>query len=1077
MWPIKEIIFNRLCVGTSHALSLPRERTTATQVNLIRIFVNHRLAANLALVLMVLAGIWAISRLNVGLNPVQPHRFADVSITWRGASAEDVEKLVTVPLEQQIKTLPGVETVWSMTRDNASFVEVRAEKGADINDLVDAMKQRIAQIRSFPPEIEPPNVYVFRARDLVAAVLVTGAGSLDELIPLAKEMENELLSRGMDAVEFNGLPTEEIAIQVETRTLLELGLSFDELGRQLAVLSTDAPGGRIGDGEVSRQLRSLDQRRDASAFAELPIHTGAGELVRLGDIATVERRALVDHPYMTVQGQPAIALFVRRDRDTHALEAARNLTSYLDAKAATLPEGVETSLFLEAWRFIQDELTLILGNGLMGLVLVVGALFLFLRLAPAFWVMVGIPATFLAALFGLYYLGASINAISLIGFVMALGIVVDDAIVVGEEAVTQFDAGASPADAATTGAKRMLAPVIASSLTTLCAFTPLVVSDDVPLVEIAIVMLVVISASLVECFLVLPGHLRHAFERVGRRQPRRWRARFTAAFESFRDNRFLPVVRFSMANRGAVVAASLGAFIVVLLVPMNGWIKTEMNLNVDFEEVRADVRFVPGTAEADKTAFMAGLERALLATDAELGGENLINQVTMRNSARINNEFRSGPQYASIRVELTSPERRDVSADGFAVEWLSQVDRSASVDAIAIARVSDWGADFSILLKGSDAATLKRAGDEVIARLVTLAGVSNLRDNLPWGDDQWVLSLTTAGRALGLSTADLGRQLRAAYDGQRIQIFQDRTVELEARLILPERERGDLAAIGQFPIKVPGGEMVPLATVADIEASRGIDVIRHHDGERTLTIRGDVDHAVISGGEVVGYFHEHIRDDVVQKHGVSTGLDELSQAEDQLLSDMLIQFIVALGLIYVVLAWVFASWSWPFAVMAAIPFGITGALLGHIVLGLHINPMSLLGMFALTGIIVNDSIILLSTYHRFLTEGRPPAQAIEDAVRRRFRPVVLTSITTMAGLLPLMFEQAPIAAMFKPLAAAICFGLLYGTLLVLIVIPVLLAMIVSGGERVARWRRSVAGFGSAIGVPTGFQPSPRRANT
>ena len=1033
-------------------------------MNLIRIFVNHRLAANLGMVLMVLAGVWAISRLNVGLNPVQPQRFADVSIGWRGASAEDVERLVTTPLEQQLKTVPGVETVWSVTRDTASFVQIRVEPGADINETVDAMKQRVSQVRSFPAEIEPPNVYVFRNRELVAAVLVTGPGSLDELIPLAKQMQNELLGRGMDSVEFTGLPVEEIAIQVDTRTLLELGLSFDELGRQLTGLSTDAPGGRIGDGEVSRQLRSLDQRRDATAFEDLPVYTGDGGLVRLGDIARVERRPVVDQPYLTVGGKPAIALFVRRDMTTHSLDAAKDLNAYLEAKQPTLPEGVTLNLFLEAWRFIKDELTLIVGNGLLGLVLVIGALFLFLRLAPAFWVMMGIPATFLASLFAFYYLGGTINGVSLIGFIMALGIVVDDAIVVGEEAVTQFDAGASPAEAATTGARRMLAPVIASSLTTLCAFTPLVVSDEAPLVEIAMVMLVVISASLIECFLILPGHLRHAFDHVGRRPMRAWRKRFNAAFESFRDQRFLPLVRLSLENRGAVLTAAAGMFVVVALVPVTGWIKTEMNLNLDFEEIRADVRFVPGSSSGDKEDFIAELEGKLLATDAALGGGHLVNHVTMRNTASINNENKTGPQYSSLRVELTSPEQRDFSADEFSADWLARVDRSERRRLAQHREGAGLGLRLLDPAQGQrrDDAEVMRAGDEVMASLVTLAGVSNLRDNLPWGDDQWVLSLTTAGRSLGLSTSDLGMQLRAAYDGRRIQIFQDQDIELEVRLILPEAERTDLAAIGQFPIKAPDGGMVPLSTVAGIEASRGIDAVRHHNGQRTLTIRGDVDHAVISGGEVVAYFNENIRDAVIEKYGVTTGLDELSQAEDELLGDMLLQFGIALALIYVVLAWVFASWSWPFAVMAAIPLGLTGALLGHIVLGLHINPMSLLGMFALTGIIVNDSIILLSTYRRFVAEGTAPAQAIEDAVRRRFRPVILTSLTTMAGLLPLMFEQAPIAAMFKPLAAAICFGLLYGTLLVLIVIPVLLAMIVRGGERVARWRGLLAGFSSTL---------------
>ena len=1037
-------------------------------MKLIRIFVEHRLAANLGMVLMALAGVWAISKLNVQLNPDSPRPYVNTEIAWRGASAEDVEKLVTTPLEHQLKTIPEAKRIYSVTRDGYSFVQVEIEAKADIGDAVDRIKQQVSQIRSFPAQIEPPAVYEVRRSDLVAAVLITGAGSLDELIPLARQMQNEMLGRGLDIVEFSGMPTQEIAIQVDGRTLFELGLTFDELGAQLSALSTDAPGGTIGSGAFARQLRSLGQRRDVGQFEDLPIHTASGALVRLGDIATVEHRPLVDQPHMMVRGQPAIALFVRRDSDTDSLAAANNLESYLQAKRPTLPEGVGLNVFLEAWKFIRDELTLIVGNGLTGLALVIVALVIFLRTLPAFWVTMGIPITFLASLLGFYYLGGSINAISLIGFIMALGIVVDDAIVVSEESLTQFDAGKSPADAAFGGAKRMLAPVVASSLTTLCAFTPMVALGDAAIVEIAIIMLVVISASLVECFLILPGHLRHAFERAARTRPKRWRwpsigrQRFNAAFERFREQRFRPMVGLAMAHRGIVVSASLGLFVVMLLVWATGWIKMELNLDLDFEEVRADVRFVSGAKLEQKQAFLAHLEETLAQADSDHGGGTLINHLTMANAATINNEYKTGVQFASLRAELTSPEKRDIGADEFATEWLNHVQRSPVVDALAIAPVSDWSSDFSILLKGSDAATLKRAADDAIGELATLNGVSNLRDNLPWGKDQWLFSLTTAGRSLGLSTGDLGRQLRSAYDGRRIQIFQDAENELEVRLMLPERERTDLGALSQFPVKTPTGEMLPLATVADIEARRGIDAIRHADTQRTLTIRGDVDFGTITGREVVQYFNDNIRDRLAQQYQIDTGLDELSLAEDQAADDFLIQFPLALALIYIVLAWVFASWSWPLAVMAAIPLGLTGALMGHLLLGLHINPMSLLGLFTLTGIIVNDSIILVSTYKRLVAEGRPPKQAIEDAACLRLRPVILTSVTTMAGLIPLILEQTPIGAMFKPLAVAICFGLLYGTVLVLVVIPVLLSMVIAGGDRVsALWGRLVGNFSPA----------------
>ena len=1019
-------------------------------MKLIRTFVEHRLAANLGMVLMILAGVWAITQITVRLNPVQPMPWIHTDIVWRGASAEDVEKLVTAPLEQQLKNVPDVKTVRSVTRDATTQVRVELEPEADIQEAVDRVKQRIAQLRSLPSEIEPPVIYSLRQRDLVAAVLVTGTGSVEELIALARDMENDLLTGGADHVEFMGLPVQEIAIQVDTRTLFELGITFEELGARLSMLSMDAPAGTAGRGQLARQLRSLDQRRASAEFEELPVTTADGSLVRLGDIARVERRPLVDHPQLSVGGAPAIALFVRRDLETDSLTAARSLNAYLDALRPTLPDGVNVTLFLEAWQFIRDELRLILWNGVTGLVLVIGALMVFLRLLPAFWVTVGIPVTFMAALLGFYYLGGTINAISLIGLVMALGIVVDDAIVVGEEALTQFDAGKSPAEAATAGATRMFAPVIASSLTTLCAFSVLLSADEAPITEIAIIMLVVIAASLVECFLILPGHLRHAFERVQRRPPSRARQRFDAAFSRLREHRFRPLVRLAMEHRGTVVSAAFGVFIVMLFAWTTGWIKTQMGLSLDFEQIRADIRFVPGVAEGDKAAFLAHLEETLAATDDDHGGGNLVAHIVVANHAILDGESKAGPQFASVQVEMTSPERRDLSADAFAAAWRERVQRSPSVDALGIARERSWFSDFSILIKGTDVETLKQAGDEAIRELVTLDGVSNLRDDLPYGKDQWLLSLNTSGRALGLSTGELGRQLRAAYDGRRIQIFQDGDNELEVRLLLPEEERTDLRRIQQFPIKAPGGEMLPLAAVADLSVRRGIDAIHHHDMERTLHVRGDVDLGRITGREVVAYFDANIRDRLVERYGVSTGLDEISLAEQEALGDGMLQFLLALALIYVVLAWVFASWTWPLAVMSAIPLGLTGALIGHAVMGLHINPMSLLGLFTLTGIIVNDSIILLSAYQRLVAEGVPPRQAIEDAACSRLRPVLLTSVTTVAGLFPLMLEQAPIAAMFTPLAAAICFGLLYGTLLVLLVIPVMLSLIIEGTERLAR---------------------------
>lgn len=1016
-------------------------------MNLINLFASHRLAASLTMIVMVLAGFLAIKSLNIGLNPTMDPDRVSVTVIWRGASAEDVEKLITTPLEQQLRSLPDVKTIRSTTRDTSAYVQVQVEQGADIQRSIDEIKQRISQIQSFPVEIEPPIVQLEEYKDLVATVLVTGSGDANELLPMVHDMEKELLSRGADIVQLQAVPKQEIAIQVSSQTLFDLGLSYTDLSRELSQLSQDAPGGTVGSGQMSRQLRSLDQRRDADEFNSLPIMTTAGgSLVRLGDIATIEKRGVIDQWYATVGGNPAIQMRVQMNSGSDAIASAELLHAWVDDTRQDLPEGVSLTLFVEAWTFIQDELNLIRDNGLTGLVLVILALLVFLQFRVAFWVMVGMPVTFLAALLGFYYFGGSLNAISLIAIVMALGIVVDDAIVVGEEAVTQFNSGKSPSEAATLGANRMFLPVMASSLTTLCAFFPLLMSDMGPIIEIPLMMLCVIGASLVECFLVLPGHLRGAFEKSQGKPQSRFHAWFNAHFDDFRENTFRRVVRGAMTNRRVVISGAFFLFLISLTMWTTGWIKTNMNLNINFEQINADIQFVAGANEEDKSRFLAHLEETLQAADDEFGGDNIVTFITNYNMARINNEQKAGSQYANLWLEMISPEQRDISADEFANAWLDRVESSYVVDSLTIKKQSNWWGDFSILLKGDDAAVLKEAASEVIAELSSLDGVTNIHDNLPYGKDQWIFQLTTEGRALGLTTAEVGRQLRAAYDGARIQIFQEAEREMEVRLMLPESERADLSSVGHFPIKTPDGQMIPLRNVASWEGKRGLDVIRHHNAQKTVEISGNIDIHKISGGEVVEYFDNNVKEALIAKYGITTGLDGASLEEQEASSNFLTRYLIALALIYIVLAWVFSSYTWPLAVMAVIPFGLTGALLGHFFMGMAIGPMSMLGLFTLTGIIINDSIILVSAYQNLVKEGVPRQRAIEDAVCARLRPVLLTSVTTVAGLFPLMLETAPMAAAFTPLATSICFGMLYGTILVLLVVPAVLSAIITINE-------------------------------
>ena len=551
---------------------------------LIETFTRHRLASNLLMIMLILAGLWGIRQLAVQLNPTEPSRSASVDIIWPGASTEDVERLVTQPVEYQLRSLTYLQSLTSQTGDGFTHINLRFANGTDMIEAMDRIKQRVSQVRDLPVDIEPPQISRNERMDTVAALLLSGGGSLAELVPVAREIERDLLARGADKVLFRGVPDEEIAIQVDSKTLFELGVPLSAIAASVLSSSSDVPAGSAGGGQLQRQLRSLDQRRNSEEFAELPIQSGASDsLVRLGDIADIERRQRDDQRLISYDGNPAIMIRIRRANGSDALDAADILYAWHQENAESLSDrGIEATIWLEAWRFARDQIALVLKSGLGGLLLVIATLFVFLNGRVAWWVTLGIPVSFLGALAVFHAFGGSINFVSTIGMVMALGIVVDDAIVVGEHSLARFESGLSPEEAAAQGAQRMFAPVMASSLTTLAAFVPLLTINEAFITEIPILMVCVIIASLVECFLIMPGHLRHSFENMQDKKPSRFRSAFEARFEHFRSRYFLPTLEVALENRRSVLTLAGFTFLISFTLLLSGRIKPELNVNIDF---------------------------------------------------------------------------------------------------------------------------------------------------------------------------------------------------------------------------------------------------------------------------------------------------------------------------------------------------------------------------------------------------------------------------------------------------------------------------------------------------------------
>ncbi|TCO75985.1 multidrug efflux pump subunit AcrB [Chromatocurvus halotolerans] len=1030
---------------------------------LISTLASHPLAANLLMLVCILAGIWGLRQLNVQLNPTQPTRSIEVELTWPGAAAEDVEQLVTQPVEHQLRSLPGLESLTSTTQSGAASIRLRFSGAEDISAAADRVKQRVDQARDLPADLETPVIRQAIYYETVAAILLSSDGPLSELVPEARRIQRDLLARGLDQVEFRGVPREEIAIQIDSQTLFELGVPLHDIAASVLRNNRDISAGTVGSGASALALRAPEQRRSPQELAKLPLQTGSGaQLQRLDSIALIERRYQDNQRLLFHDGDAAIMIRARRAPDSDVMAEAQILREWhaenVDSLAA---RGIDAGVWLEAWRFARDTLMLVVNNGITGLFLVVAILFLFLNTRVAAWVTLGIPVSFLTALCAFWYLGGSINFISLVGAVMAIGIVVDDAIVVGEHALARFEAGASPAEAAASGARRMFAPVVASSLTTLAAFLPLVVLDQASIREIPLLIFCIIIASLFECFLILPGHLRHSFERMQHRVPGKFRRGFDHYFQCMVSRLFRPGLHWCLDNRRTVVAVALGAFVVALSLLFSGRVKPELDLQLNFEFADAHVRFAPHATEADKESYLRALETALQKTDDAFGGNVVITQVRSHNWARLDQQERHGAQYAAVEAELVSPEDRQVTLADFSAAWKQRVAANSAVEQVAFSSGEDSTPDLQLFLRGDDTQTLKAAAEQLAAAISQYPGVTHTFDDLPYGDQQWLFSLTAEGRAAGLSSEEVGRQVTAAFQGHRVQLFMEGDAELEIRVSLPESERRQPARVATLPIVTPDGHSVPLASIATLESQRGIDRIRHRDGQRVVNVYANVDRRVNTPMTIIADLEAQTIPEITHRYGVQYGLGDGSAEEARVLGDMLIGAVIGLILIYLILAWMFASWSWPLAVMVAIPLGFTGALFGLQIMGLNLGAMAIMGLFTLTGVIINDSIILINSY-RELREGPMTArEALVEACVSRLRPVLLTSITTTLGLAPMMLESSPMGEAMAPIAVVICFGLMYGTALILIAIPAILSLI----DRPARQTQSARNPTTPTHVP------------
>ncbi len=1016
--------------------------------DLIGRFAQHPVACNLLMIMMLMAGFWALAKLNTQLFPTFSIDYIHVQVPWSGASTEDVEEAIIEPLEDKVRNLADVKEMTSVARRGWGGVWLRFEEHTDLDAAADDVRQAISGVRNFPKDAEEPVITILENRELINRLVLTGPANLAELRPLAKRMETELLEVGIAEIRIVGLPEEEIALQFERQMLHDLGMTLPQIAERIRAQSQDVPAGQLGQSDITRELRAIEKRRSELGFARLPLITQRdGQLLTLGDVATVSRRNKDGALTMRKDGKPAVELALYRASKDDTLQMARTVETWLSQFRASLPPEVEVEVYDEQWLPLQDRIQLLVKNGASGLVLVVLILYLFLSGRVAFWVTVGIPVSFMATLMVLYLIGGSINMISLFALIMALGIIVDDAIVVGEDALTHYQTGEDPLKAAEGGARRMFWPVLSSSLTTVAAFLPLMLVGDyigAILGAIPWVIVCVIVASLIESFLILPGHLQHSFRKQHAAGERPARQKLNQRFDQFRDRIFRPIISHALDHRRLVLAGAFGALILAFGLLAGGRVAFVFFPTPEVNMLIANASFAAGTPKEDVSRYMAAIERELQATDEALGG-GLVTIAVTRMGMAIQpgtNFTRTGDQYAHMQIELLASDHREVRNSQFIQELERRVPRFPEMISFGVFEpsIGPPGRDLEIRVSGHDPVVIKRAATELAGILAKVPGVAGVEDDTPYGSEQLIFELNATGEALGLNTAEIGRQLRATFDGEIVQIIQIDGDEVEVRVVGADAERNFLHGLDSLPIQLPDGRILPLSNAVNFRAERGFERLRHADGRLAIKITGDVIESVANANLIRADLAREVLPELHRKYPVE--FEFTGQARDQAatLGDMQRGLFYGLAMIYLVLAWVFGSYGWPLIVMSIIPFGLIGALFGHWLMGLDLTILSIFGLFGLSGIVVNDSIILVAFYKELRDKGLEIRAALIEASCQRLRAVLLTSLTTIAGLTPLMFETSLQATFLIPMATSITFGLAFSTALVLIVVPSLLSL-------------------------------------
>lgn len=1041
--------------------------------NILRAFARNSVFANILLGLIVFAGLLAAGYMIRETFPEFSLDMITVTVPWPGADPEDVEEGICIKLERAILGIPGIRQFDTISAESMGMLMIEVKDDYDVAYVKDRVRNAVDAISTFPPDAERPITEEMLLRSEVIMLSLYGdATSERQLKEWAENIKDEVLALpGVSQAEVLAARPYEISIEVSEERLREYGLTFGQVAAIVRANSFNFPGGVMRTEGEEIRLRTLGRNYTGKDFAKIvALSRPNGEVITLDRIAEIRDTFDENALFSRFNGKRCVSVMVQKTSEEDTLAIDGVVRAYIKQKQATLPPGV----YLEPWGgttdILQARLQLLTRNGVMGIIVVFALLWLFLDIRLSFWAGMGLPISIAGALGIMWAVGATLNMISLFGLIMVIGIIVDDAIVVGEAIYVARKNGAPPLQAAVDGVMEVGMPVLAAVFTTIIAFIPLMFVSGIMgkfIFQLPVVVISCLAISLIECLILLPAHLNHLPAPDRPMQNGLFIMRFGRAFHhgvdaalmGFIEHGYKPLLRLALRWRYISLSIAIALMIIMGGIVGGGMVRFVLFQELDGDVITAGIEFPNGTPLEITENAVAKLEESVKKVGARFptaSGAPLIKNIYSLIGSAIDPYTRSkGSHVGGVRVEIATSEERTVSSFDLLAAWEEEVGAIPGATSLVIEGLQTGppGAAIELWLRGRSLEKMLAAAEKLKTKLGTYDAVYQIQHDFRPGQNEFRMRLKPEAHTLGLTVADLGTQVFAGYFGEEAVRIQRGRDDVRVRVRYPLDERRSLDDFERIRIRTPRGQEVPLRSVADIEYGPGVSVINRTDGMRRITVSAEV-LARGNANEITADLEkEYLPQLRAEYPGIVFSFEGEKKNAAESLGSLFVLYPLAMLGIYIIIATMFRSYMQPFVILVTVPFGIIGAVIGHLLLGYNLSMMSMFGMVALSGVVVNDAIVFIECVNTNLAKGIEFVTAVCNAGSRRFRPILLTSLTTVGGLTPMLLEQDMQAQFLIPMAISIAAGVAFATLLTLLLVPSLL-FILNDMRRVVRWLRS-----------------------